>query len=542
MKPSLILNRLTPNVVSQFSILICLSLFAFSCNDFLDELPDNRTQLDTPDKIKELLVTSYPNANYALIAEFSSDNIIDNQAPVLNISYPAGAYERTDTEIFEWTEISGADQDSPYYLWSQYYQSIASANHALEAIEKLKQEGSTDNLNPHKGEALLIRAYSHFMLVNIFAKTYKDPVESAADLGVPYITKSVNKVLVEYERNSVAEVYDLIARDIEEGIGLIDDQAYSETAAKYHFNTKAAHAFASQFYLYKRDYGKVIAHADIVLGTGDPSSLLRDWKTNYTNFETEANAYIDAKAVANLLIIPTLSRYERRFWSARYGWKGPVTSGNDETGPNWSSRLFMTGWSSNVNYGFIQPKISEYFEYTDKVAGIGYAHVMRVEFTTDDALLNRAEAKIMQSDSGNLLLDDAVKDLEYWTASHTATAPLTKEKITSFYKANRTAFVSPFHTTGLSQDFIVTDNQKPFIDCVLHFRRLERILEGHRWFDLKRYGIEITHVAGQSAKEITLTYDDDRRAIQIPRDVIGAGLTPNPQTDVTENREYTRVY
>ena len=37
------------------------SLTLAACNDFLDELPDNRTELDTPDKINRLLVSAYPS-------------------------------------------------------------------------------------------------------------------------------------------------------------------------------------------------------------------------------------------------------------------------------------------------------------------------------------------------------------------------------------------------------------------------------------------------------------------------------------------------
>ncbi|MDR0768911.1 MAG: RagB/SusD family nutrient uptake outer membrane protein [Dysgonamonadaceae bacterium] len=523
MKPPLILN--------------CLLLFVFSCNDFLDELPDNRTQLDTPNKITELLITAYPVANYALVAELSADNIIDNAtSPTL----AAIAYDRMDTEIFEWTNItSNTDDDSPYLLWSAYYQSIASANHALEAIEQLKREGSTDNLDPQKGEALLIRAYSHFMLVNIFAKTYKDPTKSAADLGIPYITKSIETVTVKYDRNSVAEVYNLIAKDIEAGIPLIDDGIYA--IPKYHFNRKAAHAFASQFYLYKRNYAKVIEHANAVLGTGNPTSLLRDWSTIPINSETQHAAYINALAPANLLVIPTYSQYLRRFQNRRYGWNGTAFNGITGAGPVWTrpSWLLSWIWTWDQNYGYFPAKIEESFEYTDKVAGIGYAHIVRTEFTTDDVLLNRAEAKILQGKT-----TDAVADLQYWNASHKGQRELTQDAITGFYKAGNTDYVFQFHTTELSPSFVVTSTQKPFIDCVLHFRRLERLLEGHRWFDLKRYGIEITHITGKARREITLTYDNDRRAIQIPQDVIGAGLTPNPQKGITneEKKEIKQAF
>jgi hypothetical protein len=510
------------NMKIKYILILFVGLFSFACNDFLDELPDNRTMLDTPDKIRELMATSYPKGNYSLVAEFSADNMIDNQAPP--ISLPGAAFDRMDTEVFEWSDVRSADDiDSPYHLWEQYYQAIASANHALEAIEKLKNEGSTENMDPQKGEALILRAYSHFMLVNIFAKTYKNPTASANDLGITYMKKPETKVGVDYERNSVAEVYEFIAEDIEEGIPLIDDKIYA--VPKYHFNLKAAHAFASQFYLYKRDYPKVIEHANVVLGTGNPSSLLRDWQTTHINLESEANAYISAESPANLLILPTYSAYMRRFHKSRYGWNGSARSGIDGSGPTWSSRPpFLQAWSSDQNYGAFPAKAYELFEFTDKVAGIGYAHIVRTEFTTDDVLLNRAEAKIMRNDTVG-----AIQDLQYWNVSHKGTRELTKKAITDFYTENRTNFVFPFHTTELSPDFVVTPAQKPFIDCVLHFRRMERYFEGHRWFDIKRYGIEITHTVGKTGTQLVLTYDDDRRAIQIPSDVIGAGLMPNPR-------------
>jgi hypothetical protein len=512
--------------------ILFVGVFTCSCDDFLDVMPDNRTILDTPDKIRELMVTSYPIANYALIAELSADNIIDNQAPVNGIYLTGAAYDRMDTEIFEWEEVkSSQEDDSPYYLWEHYYQSIAAANHVLEAIEKLNVEGSSVNMDAQKGEALLLRAYSHFILVNIFAKTYKDSVNSSKDLGVTYITEPETKVVVQYERNSVAEVYNLIAKDIEEGLPLIDDESYD--IPKYHFTTAAAHAFASQFYLYKREYNKAIEHANAVLGTGDPSPLLRNWMETYSNIETELNVYIGPQSPANLLILPTYSQYNWRFASYRYGWNGTATIGTDDVGPTWKSRPpFLAGWlwTRNQNYGSFPAKLLYLFEYTDKVAGIGHVHSVRTEFTTDDVLLNRAEAKIM---SGNI--DGGVEDLQYWNVSHKGTIKLTKDTVTDFYTANKTGYVFQFHTTELSPSFTVSPEQKPFIDCVLHFRRLERLLEGHRWFDIKRYGIEITHIAGKSAKKLVLTYDDDRRAIQIPADVAGAGLTPNPRAIVSDN-------
>ena len=37
-----------------------------SCNDFLDELPDNRAELDSAEKINKLLVSAYPSRSYVM--------------------------------------------------------------------------------------------------------------------------------------------------------------------------------------------------------------------------------------------------------------------------------------------------------------------------------------------------------------------------------------------------------------------------------------------------------------------------------------------
>ena len=77
------------------------------------------------------------------------------------------------------------------------------------------------------------------------------------------------------------------------------------------------------------------------------------------------------------------------------------------------------------------------------------------------------------------------------------------------------------------------------IQLVLQCRRYETLHEGKRWFDIKRWGIEIprrTMDAAGLPLEITdwLTVDDPRRAIQIPQEVVSAGYEPNPR--IGENK------
>ena len=506
------------------------SLFFCSCDDFLDKLPDNRTQLDTPQKIKELMMTCYPIANYSMVSELSSDNLIDNRAPnAAGLYYNVNAFDRMDNDLFAWEDVRSHDndEDSPYYIWEQYYQSIAAANLVLKAIEDLEAKGElTESMDAQKGEALILRAFAHFILVNVFAQPYKDASASQSDMGITYMTKPETVVGAHYERNTVAEVYKYIQEDIEAALPLIDDRSYD--VPSYHFTSKAAHAFAAKFYLYTRQYQKVVEHADYVLGKDDPSAVLRDWYTIYSNPEQQAYAYYAAESPANLLLIPTLSIQSRRFMNSRYGSNGDALRGSyNDSGPTWSGRpAHLNGWiwTYGQSYGLFIPKVEEFFEYTDKVAGIGYVHIMRTEFTTDATLLDRAEAKIFLND-----FDGAVRDLQYWNKSHKNTSALTQSVINNFYTASRKFFVFDFHTQELSPEFVVSATQKPLVDCVLHFRRIERIFEGDRWFDIRRYGIELEHIQGENARKIILLHNDERRAIQIPSDVVGAGLTPNPR-------------
>ena len=43
-------------------LLSAVAVLPLSCNKFLDEMPDNRTELDTPDKIAQILVSAYASA------------------------------------------------------------------------------------------------------------------------------------------------------------------------------------------------------------------------------------------------------------------------------------------------------------------------------------------------------------------------------------------------------------------------------------------------------------------------------------------------
>ena len=509
------------------------------CN-FLDKNPDMRASIDTKEKVQLLLVSAYTNANFGPICEFSSDQVIDNNAPdKTGHMMSLNPLDKMYDEIFAWQPIkSDGNQDSPKYIWDGCYTAIATCNQALKAIAELEEQGI--NMDAEKGEALVSRAYHHWILVNVFCQHYKDDTRSKEDIGITYMTEPETTVAPKYERGNVTDVYKAIEKDLGEGLPLISDNYYS--VPKYHFNEKAAYAFAARFYLYKRDYDKAIQCADKVLTTDDASTLamLYDSQKAYSlsNPTNEQTMWIDPTAPWNLLIYTTMSQAPYTIIPdyGRYYHNGEAADyTNLGKGPCWGGYFpGFPSWQYSQEYGTFCAKFLSLFEYTDKVNGYGYIHGVTRAFTTNETLLVRAECKVFKNDFAG-----ATNDLRMWAQGYKGNGKmdtlengdvdLTMTKIKTFYAPTADPhYVPTLHNKDMSPKFNVTDEQKPFICCVLHFRRLETLHDGLRWFDLKRYGIEITHQRGTEPLR-TLVWNDDRRAIQIPQDVRMAGMTANPR-------------
>jgi tetratricopeptide (TPR) repeat protein len=508
-----------------YPVLIVLALISGSCDDFLDETPDNRTVIDTNEKITKLLVSAYPETSYCYLAELASDNVDDNGSSWT-------AYDRLQTQTYSWADITEIGTDSPQELWDACYKAIATANQALEAIEESDDQ---ENLSAQKGEALLCRAFGHFVLVNIFSKAYRETA-SYTDLGIPYIEKPETTVFPQYDRSTVANVYQKIEADIEAALPLVNDNIYE--VPKYHFNKKAAYAFAARFNLYYRKYDRVIEYAGKALGN-NPSSVLRDWQYAATlsqNDDMRGNEFISAENRATLLLVSAYS-----IWGRIHG---PYSSGSKYTHNRTISNRETTGstgpWGSYTNFYYqyasytsipkvVIRKINEYFEYTDPVNGIGFAHIIHPVFTTDETLLCRAEAYVFKNE-----YDKATADLSAFLKAYSAAGPLTRQAVNDFYSG--IAYYTPTEPTvkkELHPDFTVeAGEQENFVQCILHMRRILTIHEGLRWFDIKRYGIQIYRRTVEN-NIITVTdelpADDPRRAIQLPQDVISAGLKANPR-------------
>ena len=533
--------------IKNITLLMMSLAFALtSCNEMLDVMPDNRAEVDTEEKVEKLLVSAYPENPYIVLAELSSDNVDDygEASPYV---------ERIYTQIYQWADVTESDNEDPKSVWGAHYGAITNANQAIVAIREMGAE--TPRLKASLGEALLARAYNHFMLASLFCKAY-NPATADKDLGIPYMDQPETELNPKYERGTMAEVYAAIEKDLEEGLPLVSDAFYS--IPKYHFNEKAAYTFASRFYLNAGNWDKCIECASKALGSA-PSELLRDYETLKTypkDLKVVGPQYNSTNAKNNFLIQTGYSALGLLF--GPYYYESRISGGNalmqtellnlapwGGYAPSTSSYTYGNMYKITpyvyVATGFnktIFPRLNYLFEYTDPVAGIGYYRTIYAALTAEEALLNRAEAYIMKGE-----YEKALADMNLWTnntlnAARCETTTLTDESIKAWVNGME-YYTDAAPTPKKKLNPVLTtiaegSDMEAYVHAILYIRRVEFYMMGMRWFDVKRYGIEITRRTLGTTLEVLDTYDrltvdDERRAIQLPKDVITAGLTPNPR-------------
>lgn len=530
------------NIIYKGSMMLASVAILASCSDQLDTLPDNRTTLDTPKKIAGLLVTAYPDRTPTLFNEWMSDN-----TDYMGAQNSQG--NRGGDQYFFWQEQTEGGNDSPEQVWMLYYEGVYKANEALAAIEE--QGGpKNDILRNSKGEALLIRAYDHFILANEFCRPYNGKT-STKDAGLYYATgiADFSAAAEQSNRGTVADVYAKIAADIEAGIPLLND---TYEVPKYHFNKQAAYAFATRFYLYYEKWEKAKEYADKLLGS-NPAASLRDYRalqamplSKSEQAVKIAEAYCSASADCNLLVQTSVSNAgmalapwltSKRYTLTNYLSETELFQSNNIWGT--SSNLIWKPFTVNSgesNFALLM-KLPREFEIRNTTTGSGYLRTLNVDFTMDEALLNRAEAEIMLGQN-----DAACADMTIWMKNFFNTnVTLTPTSVQTYFKTVPYAYADaakmvPSFKKHISPRFTIDAEgsvQESLLQCLLNFRRIETVHQGMRWMDIRRYNIEIPRrligANGKPSKNLDwLEKDDPRQVVQIPQSIREAGVAGNP--------------
>lgn len=185
---------------TKYKILLILSCFFLSCEDFLDEIPKSQktivgtTLLDAQESVNGIyafLRDPYNKTGYAKMA-YSSLEVSTG------ILKPAIGTQDTDMED-AYRLIFSSSSSNAELLWKTYYKGIEAANVAIASIPNITDPELTANIaNELLGEAYFLRAYYYFQLVQIFG-------------DIPLnITPSASLQDGTLSKSSVKEVYETV--------------------------------------------------------------------------------------------------------------------------------------------------------------------------------------------------------------------------------------------------------------------------------------------------------------------------------------------
>lgn len=475
-----------------------------ACSDFLEEYSQDEFEPKTTTAFDELLMGEGYNFAFHMgeVLEIMSDDAA-NVNP--NPSMPQYYYTETTNvilEAFSWqsTFYQTLEEKSTFGnadLYQDLYAQIMPCNIVIESTPD-SQGSEADKANV-MGQAYALRAMYYFQLVNLFAKPYNTPGTTPEQLpGVPVIIAS--EILDEGPvRNSVADVYTQIVKDIEQAITLLGQEKRNNGLLRVGYT--AACAFASRVYLYMEQWDKVVEKATEALRYAPKVADYHTYDFGYTNPYNKpssgANHVMTRNYPENILLMGFMSSN----WSLSGGATFCVSPNLTSTFADNDIRkteFFGVNWTGAAVW--------------HKGATSEFSYVIR----TAELYLNRAEAYAElyaagQADAGAKAVADLNELCRNRYQTYSGYTPSSAEALVEEIRAER---------------------------------RRELCFEGHRWFDLRRYGMPtIEHVfidASNVHNKYTLPTGDPGWVLPFPP----AALTRNPnleQNEMAPRREATGI-
>lgn len=240
---SLVYNNRIYRVIFR-QIPFFLSLFYLSCsldipyeNQFSD--PD---AVSTPEKARELLATAY-----ALLpdASFELSMLSDDFEPTELLSKNVGL-----KELYEWAPLPV--EHLALSLWQGYYAAVGGANAVLERVRLLSGHtpGEKEVITGIIAEAHVLKAYSFFNLLRLFAPDYSDGNERE---GIPLKSKLEQESL---PRATVKVCADTIRTLLMQALA-----SNYESRNEYWFSPRSAYYILAELELYTSNFDKAAAYA-----------------------------------------------------------------------------------------------------------------------------------------------------------------------------------------------------------------------------------------------------------------------------------------
>ncbi len=458
-----------------------LLLSATSCNDWLKEETPGKTTFDDFFISGETAIQSV-NAAYTplaweynstyfsewFIGDIASDDALKGGQ---NTTDMADAY---DIENFKTNANNTLLRD----FYRAQYQGIQRCNLALQEVAKVDpDETMTESRkNCLLGEAYYMRAYYYFRLVRIYG-------------GVPYVDKVIeNSDNWKQPRATAEEIYNHIIDDLKLAEGLLWNKSQYADADLGRATKGAAQAMLLKTYLYMHDYENAYTWG---------KKFFEDQKSEYSlcpnysdNFTLAGENGPESVFEIQYMADPT-SDYGEGFGFTRGTFTTILTR----------SRASSLG--SNAGWGFNHPTKDLYNEFEEgdlrREATISQPADDEIAANTDLTYLGSYYNNNKTSFYENgvyVALDHATRGpLNYRLIRLSdvmlmyAEAALESGKDLNVAKQMLNTVRARVNMPAFPGYLGYSDNTDDLRKAIRHERRVELAMEGHRWFDLCRWGI-----------------------------------------------------
>ena len=469
----------------KFPFVLALLCSLQSCSDFLEQEPGTQTSINEQLEKKDGVLTALNGIYYDLRAIHMSNTFVvysDVQGGNLKFSPTYSDNNDRNGIITIPDDIKGFyafnDQALDSDLASLYgnsYKIINEANLIIEFVDALKDATEAEK-KQIKAEALTTRAYMHFLLSEFYSQNYSFTAD-ASHLGIVYNTKSITNGLQYASRETVANTYTYIVKDLTEAVNLYSDNVLLNGPAYGYFNKNNTKALLSRVYLSKNDWQKAYDTADDVISNSGVSLIE---SANYITQWEQPDL-----PVSEILMEFTISRDEETgtgtSLAAFFGYTDPKTfqkyvASQDlidlyEASDIRKQLFLVQPLTTQVN---LQPVQLNYY-FTKKFQGNpGY-----VVFRLSEQYLIRAEAALKLNNTAQ-----AKKDINTIRARANASAVKDSENLA---------------------------------DAVFLERRKELCFEGHLFFDIARNHKDISRNDGCLSTSCSLTYPSPKFILPIPK-------------------------
>ncbi|MCL2561272.1 MAG: RagB/SusD family nutrient uptake outer membrane protein [Rikenellaceae bacterium] len=517
--------------MKKFFILLSIIAMGTACGDFLEPKSQSEYIPRSADALNEtLLGSAYTRVEVqaddmlGFLAIFDDDIMCTTIEGELNEAQASSFISLQ--ALFTWQpdawfvvrEFGGINQGSSYQV---HYALIRGANAVLDYIDTVT--GTENEKNNVKAQALALRAFYYFNLVNIWGAPYN---YDKTALGVPLKTTSALEAR-SLPRNTVEEVYTQIVEDLIEAERLYKSLPVAwQYRRDYRTNLPMVQLLLSRVYLYMEQWTNAAIYALEVINN-DNFSLL-----DLNTLNVAANGYYNfanpnsPEAIWRFGNVNSLTYWTNHFTILRRSASGQSISNGFPRFFNASDDLLNTyepGDLRRENYIVVERYRMDNATRDGGNLAFGKVAIQRNAQGIFSPMTGGSFAYSFRLSEAYLNLAEAAACL--------GTDPGTALWALNTLRLNRFTVADYVEISGVSgQDLI---------DLVRLERRRELCFEGHRWFDLRRQGMpsftrEWRDMDGGTTLSYTLNENDPFYTLPFAPNVmeLNTALLQNPLPEV----------